>query len=346
MSAKQDRTYTRTAAALEQKINLKERFAEVMGVATDARDEAEKASEAVGKLDNNLTSLEIFNRLTEDGTLQGLYRDENGNLYINANFIMALEDLFAKNITMSGKFTHKTSVFIQPEMEEVTTIQNHLLGTNVIPAQLVPLYDFNSDGTISISDMGRAQQAYLGLMDLSTWSGAKKTEVTLTIDLSNPDKFLRITGTNMWGRSIDKYIGVNFTNIRNVETEQRLDALEKSYVVAQGNDGSWFYRKWSNGTSECWGHFSHKVNIQVQWGAGYLSGDGNGATAVIYQSLPSGLFIETPTANISAALPGWVLLPVLNAVDTGGVSWYIWSPAQQGQQYVDMKFIVKGRWKY
>ena len=30
----------------------------------------------------------------------------------------------------------------------------------------------------------------------------------------------------MWGRSVDHYVGVNSTNIKNRETERRLDALE------------------------------------------------------------------------------------------------------------------------
>ena len=52
MSAKQDRTYTRTASDLERKLNLKERFSEVMGVAEDARSAADEAANA--KVGNNI----------------------------------------------------------------------------------------------------------------------------------------------------------------------------------------------------------------------------------------------------------------------------------------------------
>lgn len=213
MSAKQDAVYTRTAAALEQKINVKKRFSEVMGVATDARDTAKEAKNAVSELDGNLTSKEIFDRLTENGTLQGLYRDEQGNLYINANFIQAIEELFAKDIIMSGKFTQTTELFFEPEQEELETIQKHLQGTQVIAPANIPLYDFNNDGQITVADLSAVQMSIIGERSLANWSGAKKTTATMTINLSNPDKLLLVEGTNMWGRKVSKYIGLNYSNL-------------------------------------------------------------------------------------------------------------------------------------
>lgn len=84
--SKQDRVYTRTASDLERKYNFGKRFAEIMGVATDARDTANNAIDAVGKLDSDLTQEEIFDRLTNNGQTQAIYR-ENGEIYINASFI-------------------------------------------------------------------------------------------------------------------------------------------------------------------------------------------------------------------------------------------------------------------
>ena len=86
MSAKQDRQGVRTAAQLEQKAGLTKRFAEVMGIATSARNAAE---ESANKLDEKLTTEEIFNLLTNNGQAQGLYRGEDGELYINASYIVA-----------------------------------------------------------------------------------------------------------------------------------------------------------------------------------------------------------------------------------------------------------------
>lgn len=86
MSAKQDRTYPRTASDIERKYNFGKSFAEVLGIATDAQEKADKATEAVKNLDENLTPDEIFDRLTNGSTDQGIYR-ENGKIYVNASFI-------------------------------------------------------------------------------------------------------------------------------------------------------------------------------------------------------------------------------------------------------------------
>ena len=74
--SKQDRQGARTASDLVQRYNFGKSFAEVMGFATEAQ-------EAVNGLDQE----EIFNRLTKNGQAQGLFRDEDGELYINASYI-------------------------------------------------------------------------------------------------------------------------------------------------------------------------------------------------------------------------------------------------------------------
>lgn len=84
--SKQDRQGVRTPADVERKYKFGERFAEVMGVATDAREAAEEAAKAVGELDGKLEQDEIFNRLTDNGKVQGIYR-EDGLIYINASYI-------------------------------------------------------------------------------------------------------------------------------------------------------------------------------------------------------------------------------------------------------------------
>lgn len=86
MSSKQDGVAVRTAAELERKLNYGQKFAEVYGIATDARTAAEEALQATEQLDSSLTQEEVFNRLTNNGTSQAIYR-ENGEIYINASFI-------------------------------------------------------------------------------------------------------------------------------------------------------------------------------------------------------------------------------------------------------------------
>lgn len=73
---KQDRQGARTASDLVQRYSFGKTFAEIMGI-------AEAANEAV----NNLDQKEIFNRLTNNGQAQGIFRDDNGEIYINASYI-------------------------------------------------------------------------------------------------------------------------------------------------------------------------------------------------------------------------------------------------------------------
>ena len=78
--SKQDRQGVRTPAGLERKYNFDKRF-------DDAMEAADNASKKVDALDNAMDQTEIFNRLTNYGKAQGLYRDEEGNLYINASYL-------------------------------------------------------------------------------------------------------------------------------------------------------------------------------------------------------------------------------------------------------------------
>ena len=87
MSLKQDRQGVRTASELERKYGFGKTFAEILGIAEGAQDAAEQAKSAVSDLDNELTQEEIFNRLTNNGAAKGVYRDEAGNIYINADYI-------------------------------------------------------------------------------------------------------------------------------------------------------------------------------------------------------------------------------------------------------------------
>ena len=89
MSSKQDRVASRTAEDVERKYNFGKTFAEVFGLAEDARKAAEvaqnaanEATEAVGGLDQT----EIFNLLTNNGELKGLFM-KDGELYINSSYL-------------------------------------------------------------------------------------------------------------------------------------------------------------------------------------------------------------------------------------------------------------------
>ena len=83
MSIKQDGTAPRTATDLERKYGFGRTFAEMYDLISDAQKTADNAINAFEGLDQE----EIFNRLTNYGEWQGIYRDPAGNIYINASYI-------------------------------------------------------------------------------------------------------------------------------------------------------------------------------------------------------------------------------------------------------------------
>lgn len=229
--SKQDLCGARTPADIERKYNFGKSFSEVMGFAEKAQRSAEEAQSAVSTLNENLSQEEIFNRLTNNGEAEGIFRDDDGQIYINAEYIVSLSKLFANEIIMSGKFVYETEAYIAPGAEEIATIQAHILGGVTIPADLIPLYDFAGvggvpDGVITSMDSRQARKFQLGTASMADWPMAKKSTIRMEIDLTNPERAIRFTGTNMWGRQIDSYVGVNGTSITCPQTEARLDALE------------------------------------------------------------------------------------------------------------------------
>ena len=78
--SKQDRQGVRTPAGLERKYNFDKRF-------DNAMEAAAEASEEVKKLNESMDQAEIFNRLTNHGKAQGLFLDEEGNVFINATYL-------------------------------------------------------------------------------------------------------------------------------------------------------------------------------------------------------------------------------------------------------------------
>lgn len=81
--SKQDRQGVRQASDLEQKYQFGKTFAEIMGIATDAQKVALEAEGSVKNLDHDT----VFNALTKNGELQGLYRGDDGDLYVNASYM-------------------------------------------------------------------------------------------------------------------------------------------------------------------------------------------------------------------------------------------------------------------
>lgn len=159
----------------------------------------------------------------------------NGTFVMGATFedgIMAnlinVVNLFAENITMTGTFSNTTTAFLEPNQQVVDRINRHLLDLEFIPDSELPKYDFNNDGKLSGSDLVIALSAKLGNSSLANWSGAVKTPVTCTINLSNPARALVMAGTDMWGNYRESVIGVD-PAVATFASREHLDSIVQMY---------------------------------------------------------------------------------------------------------------------
>ena len=120
MSNKQDRQGARTPADLERRYNFGQTFAEVFDLISDAQTAAEEAQKAVESLDQE----QIFNLLTDNGRLQGVYRGDDGEVYINASYIkagkLAAQYIDADNLNVKAANITGTLTFNQlsPELQQ------------------------------------------------------------------------------------------------------------------------------------------------------------------------------------------------------------------------------------
>lgn len=222
-TSKQDRQGARTVQDVERKYSFGESFAEVYNIATDAKKTAEKAEKTADEAKNNPTINHdaVFNALTEDGKCQGLYRDpDTGDIYINAAYIK------------TGKLVMTKEIFIEPGAEIATIIMNHLVGNVTIPAEQIPLYDFDNNGQITMYDALLAKQAADGIISLASWSGAKMSKVECVIDFFDEEHTIRFKGTDMWGKSFDRSIGIKsaFLDAESNGCIYRMDGNEKEWL--------------------------------------------------------------------------------------------------------------------
>lgn len=72
-----------------------------------------------------------------------------------------------------------------------------------------------------------------------------------------------------------------------------LDSLNRSFrgsvdwIVEEGTDGIWTYRKWDSGIAECWGNKTGSTTFTRTWGSMYVCD-------TVTVNFPSGLFLATP----------------------------------------------------
>ena len=125
---------------------------------------------------------------------------------------------------------------------------------------------------------------------------------------------------------------------RLLKAEYKL-GLIADYVIESGTSGSWTYRKWNSGVSECWGKWSNNVAVNSSWGVLY---EGKFSDPISY---PSGLFLQTPAliGSISGTAGFLEISGAGDATKTGAV--YIVRPYSTQSNSYQVNLHAFGRWK-
>ena len=123
--------------------------------------------------------------------------------------------------------------------------------------------------------------------------------------------------------------------VNNFEEQQTTMA---DYIVSQGTDGIWIYRKWHSGIAECWGTYQLSTTVSNAWGNGYESG---GKTV----QMPSGLFTAVPSIQLTNA-GGWegIAIGWNHTKDTVSFELFRSSQLTSAQTFY-VNILAIGRWK-
>lgn len=120
------------------------------------------------------------------------------------------------------------------------------------------------------------------------------------------------------------------------------EANSRPCVLLSGQDGNWHWRKWSDGTAECWGSLPATIDF-----------DGTDAGGVLYATkaewsaaYPAGLFASAPVCQImpDSAISLWMTTSTAGTgAQTPGVKFH--KTTQKTGVAVTMHVTARGTWK-
>ena len=189
---------------------------------------------------------------------------------------------------------------------------------------------------------------------------------TQTITLPQGGIAIHISKTEraveFFGIADDNETGVKAPSMTEAELNAFLDSLNRNFrgsvdwIVEEGEvaqsgavvtayeipTANWFYRKWQSGKAECWGENSFTNFLPSStWGAGGYKG--------IVAYYPSGLFIDTPIAQVTCAKVGGSGIPIAT-IDmnhsSSDVRYFIFEPNGTTRSYPLKTYVYAfGNWK-
>lgn len=193
------------------------------------------------------------------------------------------------------------------------------------------LYKELEDG--AVADETLIPNRYL-IKSTYTYEGFPEAEVNAVLDVVGDDEVVKQTFSVIGKTNPRKY-----ERVYSDETWSNWLCLSGDFVIEQGTDGIWTYRKWASGIAECWG----KTEIQsLDCGKNYYSGFYySEGTSVAF---PSGLFSETPCVVFDGGSSNYVNF-IRDFGSSSSNAYFLVAGLQGGTYKVSVKIHAKGRWK-
>lgn len=115
-------------------------------------------------------------------------------------------------------------------------------------------------------------------------------------------------------------------------------------IIEQGTSGIWTYRKWSDGTAECWGKKATYSAYGVWVSPIYYT-----TTYAGNQNYPNGLFVDVPICTVSgvsnAAGDYWVGHTGIAATKDYTPNCYVLSAGTHNAETYTLSYYAIGKWK-
>lgn len=196
-------------------------------------------------------------------------------------------------------------------------------------------------------------------------SGTLDGRLYVRLDLADADapiQLLTVTGNTL--PALEQDDDVNYTNgvyemelaTFTVGVSSLSDVVETfeniigtkpyaDYIVEQGTEGIWTYRKWNSGTAECWGETSATTSFTAWTAPIYY-----GTTYSPNTNFPTNMFIATPSLQVMLKAIGsdcWMGTDSNSALNknTTGRYYPIRIGASSGQVTYNVRFYAIGKWK-
>ena len=110
------------------------------------------------------------------------------------------------------------------------------------------------------------------------------------------------------------------------------------FIVEEGRENNWNYRKWNSGIAECWQYTSAmSIAMTAQSGTGYYYTASN-------WTFPIGLFISAPAVTINTKAGSGLINACCNSITKDGMGFFVYCTVAHTVDIEFMNYAI-GNWK-